>query len=156
VNWLQIIFTSVIPGVVLALFGALVTKRIETRITEKIRTEYARLLEEYKEQIRWGSLRREKAAAVADVFAAWIAHRYDKNCERHAENFYLHELQRKYWELSLWLDAPALKLVNSALTSDQGGSIKYKEALAAVRKIIQGDPEDPIQPGDWVHWNAKE
>lgn len=87
---------------------------------------------------------------MAEIFSLWYAHNYDQT---HDVNYYRYELQKKYWELSLWLDAPIFKAVNDALITS-GPTIKHKEALSAVRKMLLDNPNDPIPPGDWCHWDA--
>ena len=149
-DWSQTFTTSTLTIVLLFLIGFIGRKWLETQITEKIKSGYEKEIEKYKEQVRWEAAKKEKAAAVVEVFSLWVASNYDKDSDK---NLFRYELQKKYWELSLWLDAPILKVVNDALTAS-GPTIKHKEAMSSVRKMILDDPDDPISAENWIHWNA--
>lgn len=103
-----------------------------------------------KESIRWESVKKEKATAIAEIISLWLLHNYDKKRD---PNLIRYELQRKYWELSLWLDASTLRILNKALIKKVPAGISHKEALSAVRKLILGDRNDPIEAEDFVHWD---
>jgi len=136
-NWLETFLTS---GITTILIGTLVF--------------FARnwLIIHLKEKIRWESVKKEKATAIAEVLSLWLLHAYDKKRD---PNLIRYELQRKNWELSLWLDAPCLKILNKALVTKGPAGILPLEALSAVRKLIVGDPNDPIKAEEFVHFEPK-
>lgn len=103
-----------------------------------------------KESIRWESVKKEKATAIAEIISLWLLHNYDKKRD---PNLIRYELQRKYWELSLWLDAATLRILNKALLKKVPAGISHKKALSAVRKLNLGDRKDPVKPEEFIHWD---
>lgn len=54
-EWSQIITTSAITTGLLSVIGVIGQKWLETQITEKIKSENEKVIEKYKEQIKWES-----------------------------------------------------------------------------------------------------
>ena len=141
-NWTEIFSTSGITVILLALLVFIAKKSISA--------EYKKSLENYKQMLLWESVKKEKATAIAEILSLWLLHNYDKKRDRNLINY---ELQRKYWELSLWLDAPILRILNKPLIKKGPPGISHKKALSAVRKLILGDCNDPIKPKEFVHFD---
>jgi len=74
---------------------------------------------------------------------------YDKKGDR---NLNLYSLQRKYWELVLWLDAAVLQAVHNAFKQASNPGISHKEALITVRRKFVGN-DDPIRAEELYHWD---
>jgi hypothetical protein len=117
------------------------------RIGEAVKDEYRRGFEEFRSTLDWDVVRKERAAAVADFLATWVAPRYD--AQKRDDEWRL-EIQRQYWNLALWLDHETLRELNKALGGDPAAN--HKEALARVRKAIVG-PEDPVSGSELLHWD---
>jgi hypothetical protein len=118
------------------------------RIGEAVKDEYRRGFEEFRSTLDWDAVRKERAAAVADFLAAWVAPRYDA---RKRNDEWRLEIQRQYWNLALWLDHETLRELNKAVGGDPAGN--HKEALARVRKTIVGRG-DPVAGNEFLHWDA--
>ncbi len=149
-SWLEIFSTS---GLTVVLLGSLVfigKNWFVNRLKESISAEYKKSLENYKEMVRWESVKKEKTTGIAEILSLWLLHNYDKKRDRNLINY---ELQRKCWELSLWLDVPILRILNKVLIKQGPAGISHKEALSAVRKLILGDRNDPIEAEDFVHFD---
>lgn len=134
-SWTEIFSTSGLTAVLLASLVFIAKKWFVNRL---------------KESIRWESVKKEKAAAIVEVLSLWLLHNYDKKLDRNLNRY---ELQRKYWELSLWLDAPTLRILNKALFKKDSAGISHKKALSAVRKLILGDRNDPVEAEEFIHWD---
>jgi hypothetical protein len=144
-NWLSIFTTS---GITTVLLGAFVFC-MKTKLNASIAHGYQKALEEYKGSLQWESRRREQATQIAELISLWVAGNYDKRLDK---NLARYQIQKKYWELALWLEPCVLRALNKAFTGDQFTTLRYKEALIAVRKAIVGATDD-IQPLELVHWN---
>jgi hypothetical protein len=144
-NWAEILTTSAATTILMAALTFLLREWISFQLKESISAEYKKALEEFKQQLGWEEKRRLQAAEIADIFSLWRGqHKYDKMKD---ENLVRYELQKKYWQLALWLDAPALKTVHQAFASWDNPGITHKAALIAVRKLFVGN-DDPIQPDE--------
>lgn len=126
------------------------TIHFSAEIRQAVRIDYEQVLEEFPRDLAWKTARRERAAAVADFLAAWIAPGFDSSKEG---NVWRLEIQRQYWNLALWLDADVLQELNRALEHSAGGN--HFEALAKVRKLLLNDPDDPISGDDLIRWPAQ-
>jgi hypothetical protein len=131
------------------------SKRISESIASEFRKEHERFAanlrqehEVYAQKLQWASSRRAKASEVADVISSWIALSHDSD-KTHNVAAYL-EVQKKYWELCLWLDTMSLRLLNDAMTARPGAD--YKHALIQARKVITGDDKDPFEAHEIVHF----
>jgi hypothetical protein len=62
------------------------------------------------------------------------------------------ELQRRYWEIALWLDAPVLRELNKFALGGGEQGVQHKIALIHVRKLIVGDDDD-VTHEELVHWD---
>ena len=150
-DWTEILSTSAVTTFLLAALGFILRNSFLTLLNENIRAEYERSLAKYKEEVRWESVRKDKSAAIAEILSLWTVHNYDSARDINLTRW---ELQKKYWELSLWLDAPTLRILNEALTASGPPGTKHKKALSEVRKLIIGSSIDDIRPEEFVHWNA--
>jgi hypothetical protein len=149
-NWADIILTSGLTTVAMGALGFLLKEWVSTRLKESVGAEYKRALEVFKSEIAWEEKRKQQAAELAELFSIWIQANYDKQKD---VNLIRYELQKKYWELALWLDAPVLQAVHGAFKTAEHPGIEHKEALIAVRKIYLGK-DDPIRPEELFHWDA--
>jgi len=149
-NWHEVLASSAVTTVALSVIGFLSREWISARLKESIADEYKRQLEQFKQSLQWEARRREQAARVAEVFSLWMAANYDSSRN---VNELRYELQQKYWELSLWLDAPILRQVNAVVISAAAPGIKHKAALVAIRKLIVGMGDD-VKPEELAHWDA--
>ena len=100
-----------------------------------------------EEKVRWDAVKRERASATAEFLAAWIAHNYDPSKRTDVHRL---EIQRKYWELMLWLDTETLRELNRALMGEEGAD--HFVPLARVRQTIVGSGEAPIRPEEIIRW----
>ena len=149
-NWTDVLLTSGITTAATGILGFLVKEWASTKIKESIGAEYNKALEIFKSQINWEDKRKQQAAELAELFSIWMQANYDKEKD---PNLIRYELQKKYWELALWLDAPVLQAVHEAFKASAHPGIKHKEALIAVRRIYLGK-DDPILPEELFHWDA--
>lgn len=150
-NWLDILWTSGLTTLATAGLTFLLKEWISTNLKESVAAEYNKALEMFKNRIAWEDMRKQQAAELADLFSLWMRHFYypkeDVNAIRYA-------LQRKYWELSLYLDPPVLQAVHDALTTPAGtGTVKHIQALVKVRKLFLG-ADDPIRWEEMGLWPA--
>jgi hypothetical protein len=148
-NWSDIILTSGLTTVSIGVVGFLLKEWVSIRIKESVGAEYKKALEIFKNQIAWEERRKQQAAELAELFSIWMQANYDKKKD---VNLIRYELQKKYWELVLWLDATVLQAVHKALKSSANPGIKHKEALISVRRIYIGE-NDPIRPDELFHWD---
>lgn len=139
----------------LAFLGRSIIERWITRDLERYKAELqvANIaeIEKLRAELKLDALKREKAAAIAEFVSLWIARKYDPSLDQNKNRW---NVQRKYWELSLWLDTKMLRLLNQAITGE--GPSKYKEAFAEVRKYIVGEMDDDITPEEIVVWEPVE
>jgi hypothetical protein len=146
-NWTNILLTPAITVALIAALGFLFRSWVSTRLQESISAEYKKALEVFKQEIASEEKRKWQAAELANLFSIWVKKNYDKTYDKNISRY---EVQKKYWELALWLDAPILKIVNEAFTTGDG--LSHKRALIAVRKIYLGK-DDPIVAEDLIHWD---
>jgi hypothetical protein len=152
VNLIGVLAASGLTGAIAsAVVGFLLREWISSRIKESIAAEYARALEEFRSRVAWEQKRKEQASEVADVVSLWLKGNYDTKTD---PNLTLYELQRRYWGLALWVDAPILRALHEALASPGNPGILHKKALIAVRKLYIGN-DDPITPEELYHWPAR-
>jgi len=148
-NWSEILLTSGFTTAATAGLEILLKNWISVRLKESISAEYKKALEEFKQQLGWEEKRRLQAAEIADILSLWRGRfKYDKTKD---ENLDRYELQKKYWQIALWLDAPVLRAVHQAFASSDNPGITHKVALIAVRRLFVGK-DAPIQPQDLQHW----
>jgi hypothetical protein len=149
-NWPDIILTSGLTTAAMGVLGFLLKEWFSTRLKESVGAEYKKALEVFKNEIAWEERRKQQAAELAELFSIWMQANYDKEKD---VNLIRYELQKKYWELALWLDAPVLQAVHDAFKAAAHPVITHKKALIAVRKIYLGK-DDPIRPEELFHWDA--
>lgn len=137
-----------ITTALLALIGFVARDWLSARVKEGVAAEFKKEQERYSAELRWAEGRRQKAAQIAEVISAWLSLEYDPN--KRGNPAATIEVEKKYWELALWLDTPTLRKLNQALLLEPG--VHYKEALAAVRVELVGDEDEPIRPEEFVHW----
>jgi hypothetical protein len=127
-SWLSGVLTLALVQWLLAIW-------IKTRLSESIKAEYGRQLEDYKNQIKI----REQAARVAELFALHYGHKPDPE-----------RLNRLIWELSLWLDAPLVCEITKCLVGVKHSKTP-KEILIEVRKVLLQNPNDTLLPENIAH-----
>lgn len=121
-----------------------------TRLKESVAAEYKQAMELFKQRLTWEDRRKQQAVEIAELFSLWLQQSYDS---RKDVNLIRYELQKKYWELALWLDEPVLQALHKAFRSASNPGIAHKEALIAVRRLIVG-PDDGIRPEELFHFDA--
>ncbi len=104
-----------------------------------------------QEAVRWESVKKENAAAIADFLAVWVGPSFDPS--KDTGGGHLLEVQRRYWALALWLDSDALRALNDALAHKEGAD--HNEALIRVRESIVGKRQDQIAAHELIRWKAK-
>jgi hypothetical protein len=149
-NWPEILSVSALTTVGVGALGFLSKEWISTRLKESVAAEYKEALEVFKQQLAWRELRKRQAVEIAELFALWMQHNYDSSKD---VNLTRYDLQKKYWELALWLDEPILKAVHKAFQSAPNPGIAHKEALIEVRRLIVGK-DDEIRAEDLFHFDA--
>jgi hypothetical protein len=146
VNWREILLSNVLASTIpIAVLGFLLKKWISVRLE----AESNKALERFKHEIAWAEKRREQAAEVAELFSLWLKGNYDTPG---SENLNLYELQKAYWKVALWLDAPILQSVHKAFHTASHPGILHKEALIQVRRLLVG-VDDPISAGELFHFD---
>jgi hypothetical protein len=123
---------------------------LEARLKESIKAEFDRAHESFKKSLEWEDRRRQQAAEVAELFSMWLRPNYDQSQD---VNIQIYELQRKYWQLALWLDAPVFNAVNEAINTGGIPQETYKKALILVRKRMLEADDDPITWGQLRHFD---
>jgi hypothetical protein len=149
-NWPEVLASSGVTTVAVSALAYLSRRWLSVRLNEGIADEYRRALEKFKDSLQWDTRRREQAAKVAEVFSLWLAAGYSPS---RSANEIRYELQRRYWELSLWLDASVLREVNAVLVAPGAPGLRHKAALIAIRKLLVAANDD-VQPEELVHWDA--
>lgn len=142
-----IVSTSALTVAGLGLLAFFARTWAVSEIQEAVKADYQTALEELKEELRRDSHRRERATAIADLLAAWVAPNFD---DEQRNNRALLDVQRKYWDLALWLDVETLRKLNDGLAWTKGAD--HLEALVAVRRLIVGDEVDPLQSHELIRW----
>jgi hypothetical protein len=142
-TWSDVLLTSGLTTSATAALAFLLKEWASNRLKESIGAEYKKALELFKQQITWEEKRKQQAAELAELFSLWMQANYDKTRD---VNLIRYELQKKYWELALWLDAPVLQAVHEAFRSASNPGIAHKKALIAVRRIYVGN-NDPVLRG---------
>ncbi len=137
-----------VPGGVTAglliIFAFLSRNWVATRISESIKHEYARALEVQKNKFQLQTEQRREAAKFAELVSLWLRAKTDDD---------ILEVQRKYWELALWLEPEVLRLVGRAFENVKPGQGHF-DALAAVRRVIRG-ADDDFRPEEFIRWDQK-
>lgn len=149
---LQFASGSLGAAISLLIVGFLARESIVARIRESVAAEFRREHEKYVAELKWEQSRREKASQIADVVSSWIALEHVPSKKADPQEYL--DVQRKYWELALWLDTDSLEALNAALTRREGAH--YKLALAKVRTqlVEKGSRELPAEK--WVHFPLPE
>lgn len=109
---------------------------IKIRLTESIKHEYDKKLQEYKQE----QLRKEKAAVVAEFLAEWT----------HLKGADTKRLNQLLWELSLYLPSQLVRDVKS-MVSNNGSGKTAPEVLVAARNYLLGGV-DLLTPDDIAHF----
>jgi hypothetical protein len=148
-NWPDILLTAAFTTAAMAALAFLLKEWISARLKESISAEYKKALEVFKQQLIWEDKRKQQAAEIAELFSLWLQSNYDKKKDA---NLGRYELQKKYWQLALWLDAPVLRAVHQALASANNPGITHKAAMISVRRLFV-DKDDPVQPEELYHWD---
>lgn len=115
-------------GIFTLLFSAiqfLIAIWLKSKITNSIKHEYDKKLEEIKTALSFSAKKREESAFVAELLAEWVSKPEDKR-----------NLNKLLWEATLWLPDIETKEINNLLAHE--GKITTKQMLIKIRKIIQG------------------
>lgn len=104
----------------------------------------------YKDQqkMAWEEKRRQQAAEVGNLLSLFLLASYRIEAD---PNLHRYELQKKYWELALWLDAPVLRAVHNALAHPSDPIPDINKALVTVRQLLVAK-DDMISPNEFFHW----
>jgi hypothetical protein len=124
----------------LAVIQALLAWWIQARITNSIKHEYDKKLEEFKRE----QVRREKAAVVAEFLAEWT----------HLKGSDTKRLNQLLWELTIYLPSNLVRDVKS-MTSATPGCKTSSEVLIAVRDHLLG-ANDPLRIDDITYFKHPE
>lgn len=108
---------------ILAILQVLATMWLKARLEGSIKHEYDVSLEKLRRDLD----RRERAAAIAALFAEWVAP--DRS---------LKELNRLAWEASLWLPASIANDVNRRL-SNAPDAPQVQDILVEVRSLLEAE-----------------
>jgi hypothetical protein len=144
----EILSTSGLTIILLAVGLYLARTWAASKIQEAVKADYQIVVEGLKEELRRESARRERAAAIADFLATWVAPTFDPEKRNDVA---LLEVQRKYWELALWLDASTLRELNEALSGEGGYHVT---ALVRVRESLLGEEARTIDANELINWRA--
>lgn len=100
--------------------------------------------------LAWREKRREQIVGVSELFSLFHKWKYFP-IDQAEESKY--ELQKKYWELCLWLDAELIRDINNAFTSFNQNKDEFaaKEAMIRARKHLTGKDDD-LKPEEITHW----
>ena len=148
-HWIEIIASSLSTSILIGILGFIFREWLTVRLIESVADEYKKSMEKFKDTLQWETRRREQAIKVANLISLWLLKEYDKSCD---PNKNIYQVQEKYWELALWLDAPILRELNLLFIKKGPVGIKHKETLVAIRKIIVGN-EDDVRAEELVHWD---
>jgi len=125
------IFTSItldkllIVNSCLAIIPTVVTNLITIKITNSIKHNYDKKIEDLKADLSFNIKKREASALVAELLAEWVSKPEKRT-----------KLNKLLWEASLWLPDNETKELNKLLAHK--GDIHMKEMLVKIRRIIQG------------------
>jgi hypothetical protein len=136
-DWLNILLTPVITAALVTALAFLARTWVTSRVQETF--------EIFKRRITWEERRKQQAVEVANLFSLWVQGSFDKSKD---PNVILFEVQKKYWELVLWLDALILRAVSQPLASKNG---THFDALISVRRFLLG-ANDPFTAEEIVRW----
>lgn len=115
---------------------ALLAWWIKNRLSESIKHEYDKKLEEYKQD----QLRKEKAAVVAEFLAEWT----------HLKGTDTKRLNQLLWELSLYLPSHLVRDVKSMVSNSESGKTAPEVLVAARNHLLGG--ADSLTPDDVAHF----
>lgn len=127
---------------------------LKAKIKESVKSGYSESLEEIKDSLSWEGTRKKQATEVAEMFSLWHKWKY---FPKDSQDPIKYELQKKYWELALWIDADILRAVNEAfetgnITSGVNNNENgHKEAMLKVRKLVV-DKDDDISIEEVTHF----
>lgn len=150
-DWLKVTVSSAATTAILGATLAFLLKTwVSTQIKESIAAEYEKSVEAFKNRLEWDDKKKLQAAQVAELISVFLKQPYFADAD---VNHIRYELQRKYWEMSLWLDPSVLRAVHKTFNSYADVGLTHKEALIEVRRLFLG-ADDPIRPDELHHWTA--
>jgi hypothetical protein len=114
-----------VTAVLFILVQVLLALWLKARLEGAIRHEYDRKLEDYRRQ----QDRRERAAAIAELFTEWIA-REDKK-----------KLNRLAWEAALWLPPDIVRNITKRLANAPDAE-DVRQIIITVRRHLLGADDD--------------
>ena len=118
--------------VILAIIQGLLSWWIQARITNSIKHEYDKKLEEFKTY----QSRKERAAVVAEFLAEWT----------HLQGSDTKRLNQLLWELTMYLPSNLVRDLK-LLISNKGGVKNSNQIIKSVRDYLN-DKTDPIDESD--------
>jgi hypothetical protein len=142
---IQVLTTSAVTAGLIGLATFLLKGLVMTRLKETVSYEYKRSFEEFKATLTREEKRRQQASEVGKLIGLWASGGYDKDIDQNRLRL---DIQTRYWELALWLDAGLVRGINQALIQDRVGQL-HKEALLAARKLLVG-AEDDLTTADLI------
>lgn len=144
----QLVGGSLVTTVILLSVGYFFREMLTARIKESISAEFKKEHERLVADLRWEYSRREKATKTADLLSEWIALAHVP--ERSKDPLAYIEVQRKYWELALFLDPEPFNLLNKALTGQPGAN--HKDVIAELRNAMMPASAKKIRGEEIVHF----
>lgn len=120
-----------------SLIQALLARWIQARITNSIKHEYDKKLENFKRD----QLRKDKAAVVAELLAEWT----------HIQGRDTKKLNQLLWELTLYLPSELVRDIKSMAAKEADGKTA-PQILVSVRNHLL-DGVDPIEESDVTHFH---
>lgn len=151
-----------------AILTAVVSWWIKSRLEQSIKHEYAKKLAEYNrpiseqletyksvlntfvnsqlEEYKFEIRKREQATKIVELFALV----YSGVPTTSDETTYLADINRRVWELSLWLPAGIVRGLSTSLTGVKGEK-DPKQTLIEIRKVLLGENDD-LKAEEIVHF----
>jgi hypothetical protein len=130
------------------------TTWVKARIEESVKHDYAKKLEDYKNDLKV----REQAAKVAELLAS-IRWQEDPKGDDPERDRKLREaglaFDRRAWELSLWLPSETYKKLAKCLV-EKRDLASMKELLIDVRKLLLRDEAGDLIAGNILHFGKPE
>ena len=120
---------------------------IQTKIKESVAKGYKESIEKYKDQLSWQSKRKEQSVEVAEFFS--LHHKWKYFPEMNKDEI-KYDLQRKYWNLAIWVDAPILRALNEHFDISTSDENAHKEVMVKVRKLLHQN--DDITANEITHF----
>jgi len=119
----------------------------QAKIKESVAKGYKESIEKYKDDLSWQSKTKEQSVEVAEFFSLHHKWKYFPELTKDEVKY---ELQRKYWNLAIWVDAPILRAVNEHFDISTTNENAHKEVMIKVRKLLHNN--DDITADEITHF----